>query len=80
MYIINICIHTRVMVKYLIPEHLDPTVSPVHWIGAVSVNALISVCDKVHGHTSHTLLRRELSAKAVHTKNNLQWFDARYNS
>ena len=60
-------------VNYLVPEHLDPAVSPVHRTGAVSINALICVHDKVHGRTSHTLLRGELCAKAVHTKNNLQW-------
>ena len=60
-------------VNYLVPEHLDPAVGPMHWIGAVSINILICVRDKVHGHTSHTLLRGELRAKAVHTKNNLQW-------
>ena len=56
---------------YLVSEHLDPAVSPVHWIGTVSINVLICVCDKVHGHASHSLLRGELSTKAVHTKNDL---------
>ena len=45
----------------------------MHWIGAVSIDVLICVCDEVHGHASHSLLRGELSTKAVHTKNNLQW-------
>ena len=56
---------------YLVSEHLDPAVSPMYWIGAVSINVLICVCDEVHGHTSHSLLRGELSTKAVHTKNDL---------